>query len=99
MFLRRANGVHAAWIMRETGDSASVQVADLLLGAVIVRLALDRLAADFVIFGISEKAGFAGTRSGMVISLAFGVTAAEYQVAGSAAFRLRQRRTKENEYV
>jgi len=88
VFLRRANGVHATWIMRETGDPASVQIADLLLGAIIIDLAFDWLAADLIIFGVTEEAGFAGTRCGMIVRLAFGVTTAEHQVAGSTAFRL-----------
>lgn len=78
MILRRAYGVRAARIVRQAGDSASVQVADLLLSAVVVHLALDRLAAEFVVLGVPEEAGFAGTRGVVIVSLALGVTAAEY---------------------
>lgn len=78
MFLRGANSVCAAWIVRQASNSTSMQVADLLLSAVVVHLTLDRLATDFVVFGISEKAGFTGTRGGVIVSLALGVTATKY---------------------
>lgn len=88
MILRCANGVRAAWIVRQASDSASVQVADLLLSAVVVRLALDRLAAELVVFGVAEEAGLAGTRGGVIVRPTLGVTAAEYQVARLLTLRL-----------
>lgn len=88
MFFCCANGVHATGIVRETSDSASVIVANLLLCTVIVDLAFDRLAANFVVFSVSEETVLTGTRRGVIIRLTFGVTAAEYYVTSFTTLRL-----------
>lgn len=88
MSLRCANGVHATRIVRETSDSTSVIIADLFLCTVIVDFTLNRLTANLVIFSVSEEAMLTRTRRGVIISLAFGVTTAEYHVASSATLRL-----------
>lgn len=88
MFLRGANGIRAARIVREASDPAVMQIADLLLRAIVMHLALDRLAADLVVFSVPKEAGLAGTRGGVIISPALGVTATEYQVARSKTLRL-----------
>lgn len=56
VLLRCANGVRAARIVREARNSASVQIADLLLRTVVVDLAFDRLTADLVVSCIAEEA-------------------------------------------
>lgn len=88
MFLRCANGVHATRIVCETSDSTSMMIADFFLCTVIVDLTFDRLTANFVVFSVSEEATLTRTRRGVIISFAFGVTAAEYHVANSATLRL-----------
>jgi len=88
MFLRCANGVHTTRIVRKTSDSTSMIIANLFLCTVIVNFTFDRLTANLVVFNVSEKARFTRTRRGMIISLAFGVTTAEYHVANSATLRL-----------
>lgn len=88
MFLRCANGVHATRIVRETSNSTSMMIADLLLCTVIVDLTFDRLTANLVVLSVSEEATLTRTRRGVIISLAFGVTAAEYHVANSTTLRL-----------
>ena len=60
MSLRSAYSINAARIMRQTSNSTLVGVTDLLFAAVIVALALDRLAADLVILGVPEELRLAG---------------------------------------
>lgn len=74
--------------MSKAGDSTSVQIADLLLSTVFVYFALDRLTADLIVFRVSEETVLTGTRCGVIISLTFGVTAAEYQITSCTALRL-----------
>lgn len=88
MVLRFANGVHATGIFHDAADLAQVLIADLVVGALIVAPALDQLTADFVVSCISEETGIAGTRRDVIVSLAGGVSAAQYQVASFTTFRL-----------
>jgi len=88
VFLCCANSVHTTRIVRETSDSASVIVAHLLLCTVIVDFTFNRLTSNFIIFSVSEKAMLTRTCRGVIISFAFGITAAEYYVACSTTFRL-----------
>lgn len=64
--------------MSEAGDSTSVQIADLFMSTIFVNFAFDRLTANLIIFRVSEETVLTGTRCGVIISLTFGVTAAEY---------------------
>lgn len=88
VLLCRANRVHAARIAGETSYSTLVGVADLLPGAILVRLALDGLAADLIVLGIPEESGFAGANGGVIVRLASSVPPAEEQVARFATLRL-----------
>lgn len=88
MFLCCANGVHTTRIVRETSDSTSVIIADLFLCTIIVNFTFDGLTANLVVFSVSEEAMFTRTRRGVIISLAFGITTAEYHVANSTTLRL-----------
>lgn len=88
MFLRCTNRIHAARIVSETGDSTSVQIADLPLGTVLVDFALDRLTADLIVFRVSEETVLTCTRCDVIVSLTLGVTAAEYQIASCTALGL-----------
>lgn len=88
VLLCRANRVHAARIAGETSYSTLVGVADLLPGAILVRLALDGLAADLIVLGVPEESGFAGANGGVIVRLASSVPPAEEQVARFATLRL-----------
>lgn len=88
MLLRRANGVNPARITGEASDSTFVGVANLLPGAILVRLALDRLATDLIVLGISKESRFAGANRDVFVRLAFRVPPAEDQVARFATLRL-----------
>lgn len=88
MFLRCANCIYATRIMSKAGNSTSVQIADLLLSAVFVDFALDRLTTDLIIFRISEETVLTSTRCDMIISFTFSITAAKYQITSCTTLRL-----------
>lgn len=74
--------------MRQTGDSALIAVANLLVATLIVRLALDRLTADLVVVLVSKETCSTATRSTVALGSALGVPTAQYQVAGFVTFSL-----------
>lgn len=88
VLLSRANCVDPAGITGKASDSTLVGVANLLPGAIFVRLALDRLATDLIVLGISEESRFAGANRDVIVRLASRVPPAEQQVARFATLRL-----------
>lgn len=88
MLLCRANCVDPARITGETSDSTLVGIANLLPGAIFVRLALDRLATDLIVLWITKESRFAGANRDVVVRLASRVPPAEEQVARFATLRL-----------
>lgn len=86
--LRGADSINTARIVRQAGDSTLVSVADLLLAALVVVLALDRLTADLVVLRVPEEPALAGAHCTVVVSSAFGVASAENQVASFVTLRL-----------
>lgn len=81
MPLRSADSVDTAWIVGQTGDPALVRVADLLLATVRVALALNRLATDLVVLGISEEFSLARAHRDVVVRSALCVASTEDQIA------------------
>lgn len=80
--------VLSARIRDQTGDFAHVLVAELVVGAVAVGLALHLLAADLVVVGEASEPRLAAAHRAVVSGGAFCVAAANNRVAGIHAFRL-----------
>ena len=79
--LGRADGVLTTRIVCQTGYSADVHFANLLVRAVAVGGALDRLAANLVAVGLAEEACLARTVSQVIVDSALGVATASDQIA------------------
>lgn len=77
MPFRCADSIDTARIVRQTGDSAPVRVAELLPAAVVVAFAFDRLTANLVVLRIAEESALARADCDVVVRAAFCVAPAE----------------------